>query len=257
MSDWLQPLELALDAVALPVSFFFRDDDAGWEDVRLLALMREFEVHQLPVDLAAIPEALGEDIAAELQMRLDATPNLVGIHQHGCRHINHESNGRKYEFGPARSAHEQHADLTAGKKRLVTLLGSRIDPIFTPPWNRCTQVTVDQLGKLGFRVLSRDRSAQALNRAALAELPIVLDWCRFYREGAGDLSVIVHGLVEQLGAPVPLGIMLHHAVMDTRQLGLTGELLQLLARHPRAHCALMRELCGLGCAEPHNEVSSI
>ena len=42
MSSWLQPVEAALDAAPAPVPVFFRDDDAGWGDERLLALLDAF-----------------------------------------------------------------------------------------------------------------------------------------------------------------------------------------------------------------------
>src|SRR5205823_3060705 len=36
---WLDPLRAALDDAVEPVAFFFRDDDAGWGDGRLLLLL--------------------------------------------------------------------------------------------------------------------------------------------------------------------------------------------------------------------------
>ena len=51
-------LASALDAAPRPVEVFFRDDDAGWEDTRLLELVARFAEHGLPVDLAVIPAEL-------------------------------------------------------------------------------------------------------------------------------------------------------------------------------------------------------
>jgi hypothetical protein len=42
VSAWLAPLREALDAAPAPVTFFFRDDDAGWRDDRLEALLDVF-----------------------------------------------------------------------------------------------------------------------------------------------------------------------------------------------------------------------
>ena len=82
-----------------PVDVFFRDDDAGWRDDRLLALLDLFAEHALPLDVAVIPAALGEPVAAELRGRAGAR---LGLHQHGFAHANHEPDGRKHEFGPSR-----------------------------------------------------------------------------------------------------------------------------------------------------------
>ena len=51
------------------------------------------------------------------------------------------TDGRKCEFGESRSRELQHADIAAGKELLSDLLGPITDPIFTPPWNRCTAST--------------------------------------------------------------------------------------------------------------------
>src|SRR4051812_14387265 len=65
----LMNLLTSLDAVASPVEVFFRDDDAGWGDDRLLRLVALFERHALPLDLAAIPAELSAELAAELRIR--------------------------------------------------------------------------------------------------------------------------------------------------------------------------------------------
>ena len=158
--SWLRPVEEALDAADRPVRFFFRDDDAGWGDVRLIELLDLFAACSLPVDLAVIPRALDAGLAGELGMR-----RRVGLHQHGLAHVNHEREGRKCEFGPARAADAQRRDIEAGRARLADLLGARVDPIFTPPWNRCTADTGRCLAALGFEVLSREARAGAAGRA--------------------------------------------------------------------------------------------
>src|SRR5215216_1787878 len=98
-TTWLRPVESALESVDV-AKFFFRDDDAGWGDERLLALLDVFEARGTWVDLAVIPRALDAGLAPELLAR-----ERVGLHQHGLVHANHEPEGRrKCEFGPARSA---------------------------------------------------------------------------------------------------------------------------------------------------------
>ena len=171
MGSWLQPVEEALDAAPAPVPVFFRDDDAGWGDARLIALLDRFAACSLPVDLAVIPRELDAGLAGELAAR----PG-VGLHQHGLAHVNHEREGRKCEFGPARGAAAQRARHRGRPRPAADLLGARVDPIFTPPWNRCTADTGRCLAALGFEVLSREARAAPLDVPGLHELPVSIDW---------------------------------------------------------------------------------
>src|SRR5512138_1768408 len=141
---WLDPVQQALDDARKPATFFFRDDDAGWRDDRLFALLDLFNRYSVPIDLAVIPVELTPQLASELRRRAEASPHLLDFHQHGCKHINHEDQGRKCEFGPARSKTEQYSDLAVGKQKMADLLDCS-GHIFTPPWNRCTDVTVECL----------------------------------------------------------------------------------------------------------------
>jgi peptidoglycan/xylan/chitin deacetylase (PgdA/CDA1 family) len=216
----LDPVRAALDEAPAPVTVFFRDDDIGWRNDRLRALLDVFAEHGLPVDLAVIPTALDPTLAAELQGR-DAH---VGLHQHGFAHLNHESNGRKFEFGPSRPPELQQRDIEAGAQRLAQLLGDRVDPIFTPPWNRCTVDTGRCLVELGFRALSREAKAEPLDVPGLREVPIHVDWCKRDREAR---------LARALTDGGPTGVMFHHAEMDAAERGRAAELLALLAADER------------------------
>ena len=104
MTAWLDPVREALDRAPAPVTLFFRDDDAGWRDDRLLALLDRFDDVCLPIDLALIPSEIGPESAAALASRVDSSGGRLGLHQHGFAHANHEPEGRKCEFGPSRSA---------------------------------------------------------------------------------------------------------------------------------------------------------
>ena len=115
MRDSLSPLIDALDAAAAPVAFFVRDDDAGWDDGRLHALLDVTAQAGVPIDLAAIPQATSGTLALALASRMGAAPALLGVHQHGWAHTNHETVQRKCEFGGARSVQAQRADLAQGR----------------------------------------------------------------------------------------------------------------------------------------------
>jgi hypothetical protein len=234
----------ALDAATAPVHFYIRDDDAGWDDERLFALLRCTERARVPIDLAVIPQATGVGLAAELRDCVDGAGGRVGLHQHGHAHRNFEPAGRKCEFGPSRDLEAQCRDLTAGREHLHALFGARLDAFFTPPWNRCADVTPGLLAGLGYTGLSRDRSAPP--QQALPELRVDVDWCRQQRlaseigEPGGDaigleLARHVHG-----GAIV--GLMLHHAQMSDAELGWLGAALSTWSRHPNARWRPMREL---------------
>src|SRR4051794_2793008 len=222
-------LERSLDETPTPVEVFFRDDDAGWEDERLLELVDRFGECGLPLDLAVIPMELSEVLARQLAER------PVGLHQHGYAHTNHEREGRKCEFGPARSRAQQFADIFAGRERLRALLGDRLDPFFTPPWNRCTLDTGAVLAELGFALLSREHRAEPLG--LLPELPVHLDVARLSPD---DLDERFAGHVRAGG---PVGVMFHHAVMEPEDMTRASELLALLAGHPNVAPRRMADLC--------------
>lgn len=218
MVQWLAPVAEALDSARAPVEVFFRDDDAGWRDDRLRILLALFEPRGLPLDVAAIPQALGPGMARELVAR------GVVVHQHGLAHVNHEPGGRKHEFGPSRSREAQRRDIEAGRTLLAERLDGVVQPIFTPPWNRCTADTAACLAELGFEVLSRESRAKPFGVPGLRELPVSLD---FVRLEPGELAR------RFAAARPPVGVMFHHAAMDSAAMDRADELLALLARHDR------------------------
>jgi len=228
VSGWLEPVAAALDRRVVPCPVFFRDDDAGWDDDALWDLLGEFAATGVTIDVAAIPTAVGLRSARGLRARV--ADGVARVHQHGWSHTNHEPTGRKCEFGPGRSAATQAADVIAGRERLEARLGP-IDPVFTPPWNRCTAATADAALAAGHRVLSRDDSAGTLSRAGLAEVAVTLDWCGGkggVRRSPEDLG---RALAAGIDAGTPVGVMLHHAVMDdAERAGALRPFLALVAR---------------------------
>jgi hypothetical protein len=239
-TDWLQPVRAALDAAPTPVSFFFRDDDAGWDDDSLFRMLDSFEETGTPIDLAAIPMAVTEQLGEELQQR--AARGAIGVHQHGFTHVNNETVGRKCEFGSSRPRDLQRADISLGWGRLQDVLGDVVQPIFTPPWNRCTIETAQSLVDLGFSVLSRDITATPFGCAALRELPVTIDW--FKKEsgvsiGRGEIARRIAAEVRGGGS---VGVMLHHAVTTADDLAATAHLVALLAEHPSARRATLQQL---------------
>ena len=234
-SGLIAPLRAALDEAPAAVDFFLRDDDAGWDDERLYALLGIVEGRKLPIDLAVIPRALTPRLAEELALRTATCEGRLGLHQHGLAHANHERNGRKCEFGSSRERAMQRDDIRAGRERLEAALPGLVQPIFTPPWNRCTSVTGEVLRELGFRVLSRHASEGPLGIPGLAEIPVTVDWSHAKRAGVrlsfSELGELAAAEVRRGG---PVGVNLHHAVMDRRERSRFDELCALLATHPMA-----------------------
>jgi len=237
-------LREALDARAQPRVFFVRDDDAGWADDRLLALLDTMRDAQAPIDLAVIPEALSPALAATLCARFDAAGGRIGVHQHGHTHANHETEGRKSEFGAARDLAQRARDLNAGRDRLQRAFGARLDAIFTPPWNRCAGDLPPLLATLGYAALSRDAGAPV--QLSLPELPVHVDWCRHWREAQGHPARAAAAIDAALARAVhaherAVGLMLHHAAMSDDELALLRTLAHRLVHHPRAVCLPMRD----------------
>lgn len=238
--SWLEPVRVALDEG--PCTVFFRDDDAGWGDERLWALLDLFDRRSLPVDVAVIPAELHPALAASLTAR--ARAGGVHLHQHGWAHVNHEPVGRKCEFGPSRSFEDQAADIGRGQAVLRDAFGDLLDPVFTPPWNRCTSDTAAALSAHGIAVLSRDGTAAPLT-SSVPEVPVTVDW---FGSGKG-VRWTPYELADRLAAAIrsgrPVGIMLHHAVTDSGELAAIGALLALLSLHPHTEAVPLTTLAAV------------
>jgi hypothetical protein len=226
---WLDPVRAALVAGTGPVRWWFRDDDAGWDDDALWALLDVFEDAGVAVDVAAIPMAVTPACGRQLALRVAA--GSVHVHQHGLAHTNHEAVGRRCEFGLSRGRARQAADVRLGRELLEDRLGAPIEPVFTPPWNRCSADTADAVLAAGHVVLSRDVSAGRLDRPGLAEVPVSIDWSSRRHATPADLAEAIAAGVSAGG---PVGVMVHHAAMgaaDRRQL---AALLALVVASPAA-----------------------
>lgn len=244
MAKWLEPLEQALDQRIDPMQFFFRDDDAGWGGASLFHLLDCFQESEAPIDLAAIPTALDPVLGDSLLKRLEESQYRIGVHQHGFSHADHQQQGRKCEFGETRSNIRQKIDIAAGKRLMSELFGQRVDPIFTPPWNRCSQTTVDILVELEFKALSRDFTARPLGTEGLQELPVHIDWLK-KRDGERlGLEQLGRNIAQSCRDNCCAGIMLHHEKMDESDRTSLTELLGALTTHGTARLVRMNTLLG-------------
>jgi hypothetical protein len=242
MTHWLAPIARALDVRSGPLDIFFRDDDAGWANEQLFELLDLFAQQRWPIDLAAIPAAVRDPLAAALLTRVHAG-SPIGLHQHGFMHLNHEPEGRPWEFGPSRPAAAQQRDIAAGSRALREYFGAFLDPIFTPPWNRCTPATALCVRECGLTAISRDRSADPLNVEGLSDCSIGVDW--FARAKGKRLTRhewAVRMAQEIADVPTPLGVMLHHAQMDRDEFRALGELMTTCTTSIHVRGVLMRDV---------------
>ena len=241
MPDWLNPIRDVLDHASNPIEIFFRDDDAGWENDRLYALLDEFAKAGIPIDLAVIPNALDDGLSTELLTRWRQNDHPLGLHQHGYSHTNHEVEGRKCEFGISRTKSQQKDDIAAGQKILSNYLGAALDPFFTPPWNRCNPATAECLEELGFKLLSRDVTATSFTDLAIKQVPVHVDWSKLIKASSQTLPDLAGAITKNLVSNKLTGIMLHHADMDMVQLEPLAELLAVFADHENADVRLLRD----------------
>jgi hypothetical protein len=244
---WLEPLDRALGSFSdASLAWFFRDDDAGWATPQLERLCGAFACSGIALDLAAIPGALDSATASRLVGLIDQ--GVVRVHQHGWQHTNHEPIGRACEFGASRSAASQCEDISTGSALLLHLLEGRAEPVFVPPWNRCTETTLALLADLGFAAVSRDGATQERTATGLLEIGIDVDWVACLR--AGGPEAVAGALASAVGSRTekgphhgrPLGVMLHHAVMGSPDVHAVEQLLALLAHH---RCVINTSLADL------------
>jgi len=237
--SWLEPLLRALDDADAPARVFFRDSDAGWADERLLALLDLTGRHGVPVDVGIIPRELSPGLAAGLLERAARSPGRIGFHQHGFDHLNRGSPEQPAELCEGMPREQMLRMIGMGMRRLRGQLGLACDPIFSPPWGRCTPEAAECLMELGFLAVSGHAPLIPLGVPGLIELPTTVSW---FGRGPGEtrgLEALGLRLADAVTAGAPVGVMLHHELMDRCQLEAAGELFALLAEHDRSSCVRM------------------
>lgn len=214
------------------IELFFRDDDVADDEPALQRLLDVFIQRRTPVNLAVIPGRLTEAGTAMLRERLRTHAHLLEINQHGWMHLNHETTGRKCEFGPTRTFAEQLADLESGRRKLTDLFGADFSAVFVPPWNRCTEATRRAIDQLEFQVLSQLKGAQPVIGYGFTEISVTLDLHR-WRGGVTMKAPaeLENELARQVNAGEIIGVMLHHQVMDEAALAWLAGLLDELRLH--------------------------
>ncbi|HZS08528.1 MAG TPA: polysaccharide deacetylase family protein [Blastocatellia bacterium] len=235
MKEEFVQLRAALDqftAGQRTTRFFFRDDDVDEDEPSLRRLLEVFGRCGVPVNLAVIPGRLTDAAVALLQGSSLIQQDLIELNQHGWMHVNHETEGRKCEFGPGRSYDEQLSDIARGRRVLEDAFGAHFSPVFVPPWNRCTTETFRALERVGFQALSRLRGGEELTGYNFRELSVTLDLHR-WKGGVTMKSPaeIVNEVVSQMRELQTVGVMLHHKVMDEEAFSFLALLVDELRSH--------------------------
>jgi len=195
---------------------FFRADDIGMPSENFSALIDCFNNHQLPLCLATVPTWLTKNRLKELQYLTGESELQWCWHQHGYVHRNFESQGKNQEFGPAREYSEVMTSLKNGKQRLDSLLGVLNQPVFTPPWNRCSEETLQSLQDLEFKAVSRSSGAKPTTQPHFPDFQVNVDLhTRKEANPEEGFQNVLKELEHSLSSE-RFGMMLHHQRMNKR-----------------------------------------
>jgi hypothetical protein len=220
-------------------TLWWRDDDAAAPSRRLDELLAL--AGKVSVALAVIPGLAGEALAARLG-RPGGSP--ARVLQHGWRHVDHASGGKKSEFPPSRSPEEIVGDLAKGRARLSALFGASTLAVLAPPWNRFHDAFLPLLAAGGIRAISRVNprpTAWPAPGVFAANVHVDLVAWRGDRGFVGEAAALA-GLAWHLrsrrcgGADrdEPTGILTHHLVQDEATGAFLVRLLGLTLDHPAA-----------------------
>lgn len=247
LPHWREHLEDMVERVPAKnkARVFFRADDIGAAGHSFETLCALFREHEVPLALAVVPAWLSETRTARILAFAPANEPLWGWHQHGWRHVNWQKTGKKSEFGDQRPLEKQWKDIWRGHMKLVNIFQDRLLPVFTPPWNRCSAMTLEVLAQLGFKAVSiMDPLPKAgKNTGRLKNLRIAVDLhTRKHDDGRADYAALLQELGAALSKDMPAGIMIHHQRMTSFAFTFLDELLRQLRLSEKVEFLSFQEL---------------
>lgn len=214
-----------------PLPIFFRADDIGVVSDSFAALLKSFQHYQIPLCLAVVPAWMTPSRWFSIQHLCDRQSSRWCWHQHGWTHTNHEPVGKKCEFGNSRAPADIEDDIFRGRKRLQTIIGAQVAPIFTPPWNRCSQSTLHILKNAGFKAVSRSSGATPDPTPLFADYQVNVDLhTRKEPDHTSCLSALCAEL-KQAASSGRIGIMIHHQRMNRNAFTVLESLLAFVAEN--------------------------
>lgn len=203
--------------------------------------MKLFTHYRVPLSLAVVPAWLTGPRWKQLKRLGKKAPSLWCWHQHGWRHINHESKGKKQEFGQSRSPSQIKRDLTRGKRRLEIIMEKDFYPVFTPPWNRCSDITLKTLRELNYRAVSRDKGSLPPSEG-IADFQVSVD---LHTRKEPDPSKCLNNLLTELKEGLisgSCGVMIHTQRMNEAAFFFLDILLSILKQHKKLNLVHFRYL---------------
>lgn len=210
---------------------FFRADDVAVPGKQFVRLMDLFTRYRTPLSLGVVPVWLTGGRWEHLKGLTGKDPSLWCWHQHGWRHLNHEAEGKKQEFGGSRSPSQIRADLLRGRHRLEMHMGEEFYPVFTAPWNRCSSITLALLKELRYHAVSRSQGSLPPAPEGLPDFQVNVD-LHTRKELAPEEGW--DGLFAELKGALSsgwCGIMIHHRRMNDVAFHFLEVFLQKLSRH--------------------------
>ncbi len=214
------------------VRVFFRADDIAAPSRNYTNLMGVFRENRVPLCLAVVPSWISKTRWEAIAKTAGGDSSQWCWHQHGWRHINHESVGKKQEFGPSRSREDISRDLQLGRHRLEAIIGKAFEPYFTPPWNRCGPHTLEVLQELEYRAISRSIGAKPISNN-LPEYFVNVDLhTRRQGDGSKDMEAFFSELSQALAGGY-CGIMIHHQLMNSQAFDFLDVLLQVFSKQKK------------------------
>lgn len=221
---------------------FFRADDIAVPGQQFAHLLEIFSQYRVPLCLAVVPAWLTRPRWQALENVAQNTASRWCWHQHGWRHINHEAEGKKQEFGSGRLAGAIKRDLIRGRKRLESLMEDDFYKAFTPPWNRCGKNALELLKELGYKALSRKQGSLPPTPEGLPDFSVNVDLhTRKESDPVRGWDNLFMELKEALSGGF-CGIMIHHKRMNDSAFDFLGLLLKELARHNHFYLVNLKDL---------------
>ena len=225
---------------------FFRADDVAAPGRNFARLMDIFRRHRVPLCLAVVPAWLTGRRWQYLKGLGAKESSLWCWHQHGWRHVNHEIDGKKQEFGASRSRLDIKRDIVKGKRRLEDLMEAEFFPVFTPPWNRCSLSTLQLLQDLGYVAVSRSSGSRPKVTGELTDFFVNVD---LHTRKERDPTLGWHNLFNELQQGINsdrCGIMIHHQRMNAAAFDFLEMIIRVLVGRRELQLVNYRDLANNG-----------
>jgi hypothetical protein len=224
------------------INVFFRADDIGVPSKNYHRMMKLFLKYQTPLCLAVVPVWMTRQRWLSMEEYKKKGNDLFCWHMHGYRHMNHETIGKKQEFGPARPLQDIARDLSRGYARLQNIMGKTLTPIFTPPWNRCSLAAMNELQRMGFNAISRSYGSLPLPPSGFNDFVVHVDLHTGKEKLAKDgWQKLLKEFKQGIGSKT-CGIMIHHMRMNDQAFILLEYLLDLIYSNKQIKTITYKEL---------------